>query len=372
MRLRARTRIPRFAFLTLVGGLLIAQTPQPPKPAPQAQEPTSENGQPIRISVENVVVPTLVFTRDGGFVSGLRPDQFRLFDNSKEQNIQVDETFTPISLVILVQANARVEKILPQVTKIGNLIKPLIVGDQGEAAVIAFDSRIRTMQEFTSDSDKITAAVKKLSYGSNPSHLIDAVDDGVRMLRTRSKERRRILLVIGETRDYGSEGRGRETLINLQVNNVAVYWVDMSHLLGTLTAPPPDPRPDNNPPAMHPLPAGVPSTPTTVAQTYGTNGGRAEFLPLMLEIFKDVKNIFKTSPAELFTRGTGGTQFGFYRQRGLEDAIQSIGEELHSQYLISYNPNNKEEGGWHQIAVNILGKDYRTQTRPGYWLATKQ
>src|SRR4051794_4377150 len=89
MRLRAPSRVPRFALLTLVGGLLIAQTPQPSRPAPSAQQPTSDNGQPIRVSVENVVVPTLVFTRDGGFVSGLRPDQFRLFDNNKEQNIQV-------------------------------------------------------------------------------------------------------------------------------------------------------------------------------------------------------------------------------------------------------------------------------------------
>jgi len=361
----------RFVLLALVTGLLVAQTQPPPKSSPQQAEQPPEGSQPIRVSVENVLAPVLVLVRSGTFVSGLRPDQFRLFDNNKEQNIQVDETFVPISLVILVQANARVEKILPQVTKIGNLIKPFIVGDQGEAAVIAFDSRIRTMQEFTSDSEKITAAVKKLAYGSTPSHLIDAVDDGVRMLRTRGKDRRRIMLVIGETRDYGSEGRGRETLINLQVNNVDVYWVDMSHLLGTLTSGPPDPRPDNLPPAMHSMPGIVPATPTTVMQTYGTEGNSAEFIPLMVEIFRDAKNIFKTSPAVLFTRGTGGTQFGFYKQHGLEDAIQQIGERLHSQYLVSYNPNNKEEGGWHQITVDIIGKDYKTQTRPGYWLAAK-
>ena len=64
----------------------------------------------------------LVFDRNGDYVNGLRPEQFRLFDNDKEQNIQVDVTFTPISLVILVQANAHVEGLLPQVSEIGNLI----------------------------------------------------------------------------------------------------------------------------------------------------------------------------------------------------------------------------------------------------------
>ena len=64
--------------------------------------------------------------------------------------------------------------------------------------------------------------------------------------------------------------------------------------------------------------------------------------------------------------------YAFELNNGLEDAIQQIGEQLHSQYLISYSPSNKEEGGWHQIAVTVGGTDYKTQTRPGYWLATKQ
>ena len=84
----------------------------------------------------------------------LRPDQFHLFDNGKEQNIQVDVSFPPISMVIAVEANDRVESVLPQIHKIGEMIQPIVIGDQGEAAVVAFDSRIRVMQEFTSDSDQ--------------------------------------------------------------------------------------------------------------------------------------------------------------------------------------------------------------------------
>jgi hypothetical protein len=177
--------------------------------------------------------------------------------------------------------------------------------------------------------------------------------------------------VIGESRDYGSEARGRETLIELQLANITAYWVDMSHLLGTLTTPTPDPRPDNSPPASHPLPGGVPSTPTTVQQMYGTNGSSAEFIPLMVEIFKDVKNIFKTSPAVLFTRGTGGNEFSFFSQRQLEATIQEISDQLHSEYTISYTPNNQTEGGFHQISVEVIGHNYRCDTRPGYWVAPK-
>jgi VWFA-related protein len=355
----------------LICGLVAAQQTQPPASQTPSEEPPSTT---IRVGVEEVVAPVLVSDRSGGNVDGLRPDQFRLYDNGKEQNIHVDVTFIPISMVIAIQANANVGTILPQVSRIGGMIGPEILGNNGEASVVAYDSRIRTLQEFTSDPDRITQAVKKIYPGSTSNRMVDAVDEGIRQLRTRPKDRRRILLLIGETRDLASEAKPRETLIALQVNNIAFYSVDMSRLISTLTAGPQPGRPDNLPPAMHSMPSNVAATPTSVDQLYGTGDvGRAEFIPLMVEIFKDVKAIFKDNPVELFTKGTGGSEFSFYRQRGLEESIQRIGEQLHSQYLITYNPNNKEDGGFHEITAEVIGHpDYKLQIRPGYWLATKQ
>jgi VWFA-related protein len=369
----------RLVVVTLLCGLLVAQQsskPQPPARQSSAPAQSPQQATPdVRFgtTVDYVVAPVLVFDRDGSYVNGIRKDQFRLFDNGKEQNIQVDETFVPISLVIAIQANSHVEGLLPQVKKIGNLVSPLILGDQGEAAVIAYDSRIRTLQNFTNDPELITKQVKTIYPGSQSNRLIDAVVEGTRMLSSRPKNRRRIMLAIGETRDLGSESRAREALIGLQVNNVIFYGVDMSRFLSTLTAPPPVGRADNNPPAIHSMPGLVPATPTSVAQMYGTNSGRAEIIPLMLEIFKDVKAIFKDNPVELFTKGTGGSEFGFHSQRTLEEAMQRVGEELHSEYTISYSPNNQAEGGFHQIIVDVTGHPEvkRTQTRPGYWLAPK-
>ena len=381
----------RIVLLTLLCGwllaqlfwnVLLAQQPaQPPRSAPpsptqaQPQPPQQPPADGLRISttVEYVVAPTLVFDYNGNYVAGIRKDQFRLFDNGKEQDIQVDEAFVPISIVICIQANSHVEGLLPQVKKIGNLIGPLILGEQGEAAIIAYDSRIRVLQPFTHDPDLITKQVKTIYPGSQSNRLIDAVVDGTRLLASRPKDRRRIMLAIGETRDLGSESRAREALIGLQINNILFYSVDMSRFMTTLTAPPPDPRPETNPPAMHQLPGITPTTPTTVSQTYGLNAGRAEFIPLMLEVLRDVKYIFKDNPVELFTKGTGGSEFGFHSQRTLEEAVQKVSEELHSEYTISYSPNNREEGGFHQIQVDVTGHPEvkRTQTRPGYWVAAK-
>jgi VWFA-related protein len=371
----------RFLFITLVCGLLVAQQQQAPQKdqKPPDQKPPDQKVQEdpaLRIvsTVRNIVVPAVVFDRDDNYVSGIQADQFRLFDNGKEQNIHVDESFVPISMVIAIQCNGEVDKILPQVNKIGNLIAPLLLGQQGEAAVLAFDSRLRTLQDFTSDPDKISTAVKKIQSGSMSAHLVDAVDEGIRMLKSRDKNRRRIIMLISESRDQGSMGKGRETLIDLQINNVIVYAVPMSRIVAKLSAPPPYPRADNNPPAMTTMPAGVVATPTTIMQSGMGEGNSASFMPLLLEIYKDAKAIFKSTPMEVFTKGTGGAEFSFYGGRGLEQAVQRMGEELHSDYTISYAPNNPEEGGFHKIAVEVTGHPEvrRVQTRPGYWIATSQ
>jgi len=368
-------RLSRRLFLSLSGATLLAQqqkTPQPAAPPPAAQP--QESILVFRESVEEVTAPVLVFDSENNYVNGLQPFQFHLYDNGKEQNIQVDVAYQPISLVICLQVNAHVEGILPQIRRVGNLIAPLMIGDQGEAAVIGFDSRIRTLQDWTTDADKITKSVKDIYAGSSSSRLIDAVGEATRMLRKRPPNRRRIILYIGETRDISSETKIREVLLALQYANILFYPVDISRLASTITAKPDPGRQRNLPPAMYPVPSNMPATPTTVQQTYGSGGGgRIEFIPMMVEVFKDVKAIFKDNPVEAFTKGTGGTEYSFVRQRGLEEAITKIGAELHSQYMVTYRPNNKEEGGFHEIRVTVANAPEvkKTQTRPGYWLGVK-
>src|ERR1017187_5383502 len=97
-------------LLTFLCGLLAAQ--QPKQQPPQPQQPDPDQATTIfRGGVEQVQAPVLVFDRSGNYVDGLQPNQFHLFDNGKEQNINVDVTYQPISLVICLQANAHVDSI---------------------------------------------------------------------------------------------------------------------------------------------------------------------------------------------------------------------------------------------------------------------
>lgn len=347
---------------TIAAGLIAAALAIP-------QEPQ----EPFRTGVNVVVAPTIVTDKDGNYINGLQPHQFRLTDNDKLQDIKVDVTWVPISLVVAIQANAATEPVLSKIKKIGPLFHSLVVGDQGQVAIMGFDHRLNVLQDFTSDADKLEAALQKLKPGSTTSAMVDAVIQSARMLRKQPPNRRRVLLLISETRDHGSEGKVRQALTDLQFDNISVYSVNINRLVGTLLAKPEPPRPDAIPPTARNYPGGVPPTPSNAAQMSGNATNSANFIPAFVEIFKQVKGIFVDNPVEVFTKWTGGKERSFVTQRDLENAITSIGSELHSEYMITYTPNNKDEAGFHTIAVTVAGRerDVKIRTRPGYWVAAK-
>lgn len=333
-----------------------------------AQEPA----QPFRADVDVVVAPTVVTDRDDNYVSGLQPSDFRLTDNGKLQSIKVDVTWVPISLVVAVQANASSEPALSRVQKIAPLFKPLVVGDQGEVALVSFDHRIQVLQDFTSDVDKLGAAFQKIKAGSSSSRMIDAVMHSTRMLRNRPGDRRRVLLLISETRDNGSEMKLRPALTEVQFANIAVYSVNMNRAINTLLRKPEAPRPSPIPYTAVPMPAGVPPTPQNAAAMSGNPTNSGNVVPLIVEMFKQVKSVFVDNPQEVLTKWSGGRERSFVTQRDLENAVAEIGRELHSEYTISYTPDNKDEGGFHEIVVSLPTlPQARVRTRPGYWRASK-
>ena len=342
---------PALAVLALaVAAALLAQNPPPT----------------FRETVRIVMAPVTVTDGNGDIVSGLQPKDFRLLDNGKLQNITEDVTSHALSLVVVVQSNAIVESILPQIQKLGSLLEAQVLGTEGEAAIIGFDHRIQVLSDFTSDGTKISAALKKLKPGSGSARLNDATIEAVRMVRKRPANRRRAILLISESRDNGSEMRAREVLTEAEFGEVVMYSVNISHLMASLTAPPSANRSvlDNRPPGAVHLPAGMVETSTTQSQQAVGN-----WAPVFKEIFLAAKAIFVSNPLEVYTTYTGGREFNFKTQRGLERAVSAFGNEMHSQYLLTYTPNNQEEAGFHDIVVQVARPGFKVRTRDGYYLA---
>ncbi len=350
------------ALLCTVG---LAQAPGTLDPAKQDAKPQEDTT--FRTQTNVVIVPTTVRDRNGEVVDGLQLQDFELYDNNKLQKITADVREEPISLVVAVQRSSNITEILPKIQKIGTMLNQLVVGQDGEVAVVGFDHRMQVMQDFTNESEKVSEAMKKMTPGSSNHAVNDAVEFGIRMLKKRPPDRRRVLLLIAEKRDKGSELRLREALTQAQFANVAIYSLDISTVIAALTDKGIPPRPPPIPPEAIYMPGGGTATPTTVDQNY-YNGN---YIPVFVDIFKATKSMFVDDTLDVFTRFTGGREYSFVGEKSLDKAVEGISQELHSQYLLSYSPNNPGEGGFHDIKVVVNRPKLEVRTRPGYWIAAR-
>ncbi|HVO96859.1 MAG TPA: VWA domain-containing protein [Bryobacteraceae bacterium] len=342
--------------IVCVAGVLLAQEPQKPL--------TPGDQDIIKVETHVVLVPVTVTDHGGNFVNGLTPYDFELFDNGKPQKITEDIASHPISLVMVIQANSVVEKFIPQIQKLGSMIESQLLGDSGEVAVIAFDHRFQTLLPFTSEPDKLGAALKKLKAGSSTAAVNDAVVRGINMLKTRDKGRRRVVMVIAENQNRGSEINTREVLSEADFNNVTIYPIDISKVIAQLTATPMYNRPNPIPPEARPITNGNIQTPTTDSQTDMGN-----WVPAFVDMFDLAKNVFIPNPLTVYAKYTGGQRYNFASQKDLESAVSKIGQSLHSVYMLSYSPTTLEEGGFHKIVVRVKHSDLKITTRDGYYWA---
>jgi VWFA-related protein len=77
----------------------------------------------------------------------------------------------------------------------------------------------------------------------------------------------------------------------------------------------------------------------------------------------------KANPLELATAGTGGAHLATFKNHSIENAIDEIGGELHSQYSLSYMPTGTNDAGFHEIKVSVNRSGLRVRARPGYYIA---
>jgi hypothetical protein len=57
-----------------------------------------------------------------------------------------------------------------------------------------------------------------------------------------------------------------------------------------------------------------------------------------------------------------------WKDRSIGKAIDEIGGELHSQYLLMYAPTGTDAGGFHQIKVTVDQPKSKVKSRPGYYV----
>jgi len=369
--------------VALAGAPVRAQAPSgplAPKPGAAVQQPPKDTRAKVKVQVALVNMPVTVRNARGDMVHDLEATNFRISDNGVAQQIShFDLGGDPISMVILIETSSRIAPLLPAMTKTGILFTQTVMGSTGEAAVIGFNDSVDKLQDFTTNGDLIEKTIAHLGVGTSGSKLYDAMAVGVEMLSGRPQAtaekpgRRRVLMILSEANDDGSDAKLGEVLRKTQLANVTIYSVGLSTTSAELRAKPKDTRPQITPPGTFPLPPqpGVPQTPTSEQNRYGN----IDYLALAIWAVQHAENKIKDHALEVAATATGGAHLATFKDRSIEKAIDEIGGELHSQYTISYTPTGSNATGYHEIKVNVLRKDaknLKVRARPGYFLASPE
>jgi VWFA-related protein len=344
------------------------QGPIAPKsgaPVQQAPEGT------IRVRVALVSAPVVVIDAKGESVLDLQQKDFHIVDDGVDQTIEsFDLGGEPLSAVLVFETSARVATLLPAVQKSAIVFAETVVGPSGEAAVLSYDNSVNTLLPFSTDNDKIEKTIAHLIPGNSGARLYDALAAAVGLLRGRPNGQRRAIVVVGEASDSGSEQRLGRVLRDAQLANVVIYSIGLSPTSAGLRAPDSQAgAPSATPPGTFGGPSfpGSAQTPTSQQQY----GGNIDLLGLSEWAVRNVKAVVKERPLDLAATATGGTYQPAFRESKLDNAIDSIGGELNSQYVLSYRPTGANNPGYHQIKVMVNRPGLRVRTRPGYFLEGK-
>lgn len=285
-----------------------------------------------------VLVPVTVTDRDGNPVDGLEVTDFEILDQGEPRPANLDTFGTgvaPVSLVTAVQSSGISATALAKIRRVGSMIQPLITGEHGSAALVAFDEKVRWVDDFTSDANRMEQAFAALrTRGNRTAHMLDAAADAVHRLGAR-KGNRRVLLLLSESRDRGSETKLNDVVMAAQKAAVSIYSISYSAYLSPFT-----------------------SKPEEVPQSSGFDpiGG-----------FSDLMRLKKQKTVAALTSATGGAEFSFARQQGLEGAITKLGEELHSQYVLSFTPPPETRGYRHLEVRMAKATNHVIRARSAYW-----
>jgi len=312
--------------------------------------------EPFQAQSKVVQVPVTVTGKDGRVVDGLTAQDFNLLDNGVRQEVSLDDVspdLAPVSLAIVIQTSKISSPALAKLRSIGGMIQPLVSGARGQVAVVTFSNRIQWVQDFTADDGKIREAMNDLTPGlaMQDGRMLDAIS--VVASHMEKRRGRKMLLVISESRDRGSETKAPQALEAVERQGIEVFAAHYSAFKTNLIAKPKDLPDLSGPPEFPDDPTEPPDPPPSIN---------------FMAIFSELARLGKTNSIQALTQATGGADYPFLKESGIQSAIEKLGVEVHNQYILSF-PQRDGAPGMHAIGVSVPARaDVRIRSRRAYWV----
>ena len=338
-----------------------------PKQVQRADAKAVKNEALIRVQAKLVTAPVTVINSNGDFVLDLKKKDFEVLDNDVHQHIeQISLDLQTLAAVIVVETNSTSGPLLDEVRPLGSVFSGLMLGPEGKAGVVTYGDQIRVVQDFTQDSAKLESALRGLEARGSSIHLDDALARAISLLENRPKGERRIIVVLSDGHDLGSE-TGKEEVVKTAVNaGITIYGVGFSPsraLLGRQAKAPEITAMDAS--MARPVPPGSALTPTAEMNTYDVP--TLPVVPLLLATSETVRSPIAKSVLEFYADRTGGVCYSHWSKKAVQNELNRIANEIQSQYEIAYVPHTPSENGFHRIQVNVDRSGVKVRTRAGYF-----
>jgi VWFA-related protein len=283
------------------------------------QEQRQRDTDAVQLHSDLVVVNLIVTDAKGQYAHGLTAKDFTILENDVAQpldNFLAEEA--AFAAAILIDTSGSMDYKFGLVrAAAANFVDH--IRDDDQVAVYGFNDKIKLFQDF-SDVRDISEYVWD-AKAENDTRLYDCADEAITALEKRPEKRKAILL-ISDGWDTTSHKATFDSIMKKSLaDGITIYSIDLvddSVRMGSGSA--------------------------VMSLRRGQNEMRE------------------------FALQTGGRYVHSPQGDKLEEAFTGIVDELRNQYTLTYYPlNQKRDGRWRKLSVNVSHPELTTRTRKGYW-----
>ncbi len=330
---------------------------------PTGQETQDPQVFRFRTGVELINVTATVTDANGRFVSGLRKEDFRLFEDGQEQQItHFSNERVPVSLGLVVDTSGSMEgeKWVSARQALNRFLFQLLDRDD-EVFLYRFDNQPELIEGWTTDRERIATGLARIRPRGATS-LYDAVASAVPLAQT-GRHRKKAIVVISDGNDTNSRATVREIKTMIRSTEVLAYaiGIDTQMTSPTWGGQPPSYPPPQGPRMPIPLPFPIPGRTPSQPPRYppmpppGSNTSRGRI--------DDRLNV--AALRDITDESGGRTEIVRY-PRDVDPATSGIADELSRQYHLGYSSQGRKDGQWHTIRVELRDGHDLVRARKGY------
>jgi VWFA-related protein len=338
---------------------------QPPAAQPPVRPGSEEQGFRFKSGVELINVTATVTDNTGRFVSGLRQEDFVIYEDDKPVTVtHFNAERVPVSLGIAVDTSGSMAGTKIQEAQ-GALDRFLydLLDKQDEIFLYRFSNVPMLVQDWTKDRAALSRALGRLTPNGGTA-MYDAVSDALPIVQ-KGQYRKKALLVISDGNDTASSTNIRDLKAQIRESEVLVYAVGIDGEYDGATRsqpqPPRFPIPQPFPggpsrPGLPPIGGGRPPMGRPGPGSGGGGWSRA----------RSSDDRVNVAALRDMTDDSGGRTEIVRDARDLNPSTASIADELSKQYYLGYQSSGAKDGRWHAIRVEVRNQNYRVRARRGY------